>query len=148
MAIKSFTLTAMEGRRFPASGKSRPSQVRIDHSNTITNIVIEGPGRAQIDFRYNVNYQGLGEVKLEGSLIFEGELSDLETTWQKHQRMPNKVAEQVHNTILSNGSFEVMQLAHKLKLPPPIKIEVPRIHVKDDSKGSTPAGVNPDLFKP
>jgi len=148
MAIKSFILTAMEGRRFPGPAKSQPTQVRIDHSNTITNIIIEGPGRAQIDFRYHVSYQGLGEVKLEGQLVYEGELSDLEKTWREQQRMPNKVAEQVHNTILSNGSFEVMQMARKLKLPPPIKIEVPRIHVKDNSKGSTPAGGNPDLFKP
>lgn len=146
MAIKEFALTAVEARRFNTSPKFKTKQVKIDHSNTITNIAITEPGNAKIQFRYTVSYQGLGQVVLEGQLTYEGELVDLEETWNKDQRMPNKVAEQVHNTILSNGSFEVMLMARKLKLPPPIRMEIPRITVKD--KDSTGDFSTDDLLKP
>ena len=49
--------------------------------------------------------------------------------WQKEHKLPDNIAEIVHNRVLGQGSFEVLNIAKKLNLPPPFKIEIPQIKI-------------------
>ena len=56
--------------------------------------------------------------------------------------LSDKIAEAVHNRALAQGSFEVLNIAKKMNLPPPFKVEIPQIKIgkkgTKDSKGNSP----------
>jgi hypothetical protein len=41
--------------------------------------------------------------------------------------LPDKITGELYNRVLGEGSFEVLNIARKLGLPPPFKIEVPQV---------------------
>ena len=62
--------------------------------------------------------------------------------WDKEHKLPDAIAEAVHNRALAQGSFEVLNIAKKLNLPPPFKVEIPQIKIgkkeASNSKDSSP----------
>jgi len=47
--------------------------------------------------------------------------------WEKEHKLPKNMTEELYNRVLGEGSFEVLNVARKLGLPPPFKIEVPQV---------------------
>ncbi|MCH2440670.1 MAG: hypothetical protein MK220_05005, partial [Candidatus Poseidoniia archaeon] len=124
MAVSGFRITGIEARRHRRSG--RPQQVRIDHNTTVLSIRAAGKGRATVEYRYTVTYGGLGMVQLDGEITYAsgdgGTAREVQKLWEREHKMPDGAAEEVHNAVLSQGSFEVFVLARKLNLPPPVKV--------------------------
>ncbi len=142
MGVSGFRITGIEARRHRRSG--RPQQVRIDHNTTVLSIRDAGKERATVEYRYTVNYGGLGMVQLDGEVTYAsgdgGTAKEVQKLWERDHKMPDGAAEEVHNAVLSQGSFEVFVLARKLGLPPPVKVEVPQVKFqkgKGEARGST-----------
>ena len=142
MAVSGFRITGIEARRHRRSG--RPQQVRIDHNTTVLSIRAAGKERATVEYRYTVTYGGLGMVQLDGEITYAsgdgGTAREVQKLWEREHKMPDGAAEEVHNAVLSQGSFEVFVLARKLGLPPPVKVEVPQVKFqkgKGKTSGST-----------
>ncbi len=137
MPVNNFELTLIDGQRL-VDMKEKPSKLRIDHNTTITQITKVDEGTVEIKFRYTVSYGHVGTIRVEGKLNFSGNTEEILSLWAKEHRMQNKIAEEVHNIILSNGSFEAVLISRKLNLPPPIKMEIPRVKFSDKQKKVSP----------
>jgi hypothetical protein len=125
MGIKSFELSAIDGRRLARAGQ-RMQNVRIDHNSTVTLITEASEREATVDFRFTANYRAVEEVvgviRIEGSLVYEGKGREVARQWSASGQMPNDVANEVHTTIMTVCIPEAVVIARDLRLPPPIPI--------------------------
>ncbi|MEE9268399.1 MAG: hypothetical protein V3U70_03240 [Thermoplasmata archaeon] len=132
MPVTSMELTVIEGKRFAKTGE-RLKNVRVDHNSTVTRVHPVDEASA-VDFRFTVNYGGVGMIQIEGSLRFEGEAS-LPEAWEKTGNMPEAVASEIHTAIMSYCIQEAVVIAKDLRLPPPIPL--PMIKLKRGGKQSS-----------
>lgn len=132
MPVTSMELTTIEGKRFAKTGE-RLKNVRVDHNSTVTRVHPVDEASA-VDFRFTVNYSGVGMIQIEGSLHFEGEAS-LPEVWEKTGNMPEAVASEIHTAIMSYCIQEAVVIAKDLRLPPPIPL--PTIKLKGGGKESS-----------
>ena len=137
MPIKRFELTSIDARRFTKPGEKHKN-IRIDHNSSVTLVTEINDKEANVDFRFTANYSGLGIIKIEGSLIFEGDASSLARQWSTQNNMPNEVANEIHTTIMNNCIPEAMLLARDIRLPPPIPM--PKVNIRSQKKGGEPGG--------
>jgi len=137
MPVSNFELMLIDGQRL-IDLKEKPKQLRIDHNTTVTQISKIDEKTVEVKFRYTVSYGHVGNIRIEGKLNYIGNAEDVLSLWAKEHRMKNDIAEEVHNVILSNGSFEAVLISRKLNLPPPIKMEIPRVKFKDKQKKVSP----------
>ena len=125
MAIKSFELSTIDGRRLARVGQ-RMQNVRIDHNSTVTLITESSEREATVDFRFTANYRAVEEVvgviRIEGSLVYEGKGREVARQWSASGQMPNDVANEIHTTIMTVCIPEAVVIARDLRLPPPIPI--------------------------
>ena len=134
MPVKHFELLAIEGKRFSKMGE-KPRNVRIDHNSSVTSVTEKSKNEAVIDFRFMANYQGLGVISIEGSLVFEGDAKEIVVQWRSQRKMPDKVATEVHQAIMSNCIPEAVIIARDIRLPPPVPL--PPIKFGGKPKDST-----------
>jgi len=137
MPVKHFELSAIDGKRFAKRGE-KVGHVRIDHNSTVTLISELNEREANIDFRFTANYGGLGFIKIEGRMVYEGDAPQLAKGWASTGKMPNEVANEVHMTIMSNCIPEAVLVAKEIRLPPPIPL--PKVDLKA-VKGKPSTGV-------
>ncbi|MCK5548885.1 MAG: hypothetical protein KAI64_07700 [Thermoplasmata archaeon] len=137
MPIKHFELSGIDVKRFIKRGE-KVGQVRIDHNSTVTLITEVNDKEANIDFRFTATYSGLGFIKIEGRMIYEGEAAKLAKEWSTSGKMPNEVANEVHTTIMSNCIPDAVILAKEVRLPPPLPI--PKINIQA-GKGKPSSGI-------
>ncbi len=137
MPIKKFELTSLDARRFSKSGE-RHLNIRIDHNSSVTLVTEINDKEANIDFRFTANYSGLGIIRIEGTLVYEGDAAALARQWIKKSNMPNEVASEIQTTIMNNCIPEAMILARDIRLPPPIPL--PKVNIKAQKKGGEPGG--------
>jgi hypothetical protein len=134
MPIKVVELTSVDGKRFSHRGE-KVRNVRIDTSSTVTLISEESDSEANIEFRFTASYGGMGVIKVEGSILFEGDASNITQSWNKTGNMPDEVASEVHTAIMRTCMPEAVMISRTLKLPPPIPI--PPISFGKKKKGKT-----------
>ena len=131
MPAKGFQITGIEAKRHRKSGPQK--QVRIDHNTNIVSVRKISDNELIVEARYTVSYGLLGIVQLDCEVTYHEEKSDsikdAEERWQKEHKLPDNIAEMIHNRVLGQGSFEVLNIAKKLNLPPPFKIEIPQIKI-------------------
>ncbi|MFQ6012242.1 MAG: hypothetical protein ACE5LS_01160 [Thermoplasmata archaeon] len=132
MPVKSMELTSLEGKRFAKMGE-RFQNVRVAHNSTVTR-VYPLEETAGVDFRFTVNYGGVGALQIEGSLQFEGDAT-LPQVWEKTGNLPEDVASQIHTAIMTFCIQEAVVIARDLRLPPPIPL--PMIKLKGGGKQSS-----------
>ena len=136
MPVKAVDLTSIEGRRF-----TRPNEkirnVRIDNNSSVTQISELNDSEATIDFRYTANYGGIGIIKIEGSILFEGDASALAQQWGSKSNMPNEIASEVHTAIMRVCVPEAMLVSRDLKMPPPFPLPQVNIQAKNKRKASS-----------
>lgn len=121
MPVKHFELLAIDGKRFYKMGE-KPRNVRIDHNSSVTSITEKGKSLVVIDFRFTANYQGIGVISLEGGLTYDGDSREIIRQWRNERKMPDKVAQEVHQAIMSNCIPEAVIIARDLRLPPPVPL--------------------------
>ncbi len=138
MPIKHFELTSIDGKRFSKMGE-KPRNIRIDHNSTVTLIVETSDREANVDFRFTATYSGLGVIKIEGSLIYEGDAPALAKQWSTEGKMPDKVAGEIHTTIMNNCIPEAVMIARDVRLPPPIPM--PKVNIRGKQAGRPSSGV-------
>jgi len=129
--IKNFELNSIDAERFSRIGE-RHSNIRIDHNSSVTKIVELNPEEAEVDFRFTASYGGLGNIRIEGRLLFQGDAKDLFEKWSKTGNMPESAAGEIHTTVIQNCIPEAVMLARDLRLPPPIPI--PKVNVQKTDK--------------
>lgn len=134
MAIKLIDLTAVDGKRYMHRGE-KIRNIRIDTSSTVTLISEEKVNEANIEFRFTASYGGMGVIKIEGTIVFEGDARKIADGWNKTGNMPNEVATEVHTAIMRTCMPEAVMVSRTLKLPPPIPI--PPIPQQKKKKGKT-----------
>ena len=132
MPIKNFELLSIEAKRFTKLGE-KPKNIRIDHNSIVTLISPLDDQDAAIDFRFTANYIGVGVIKIEGRIIYQGDPVGLSTKWSETGQMPNNVASEVHNVVMSNCIPEAMFLARDIRLPPPVPL--PKVNIQAGKKG-------------
>ncbi len=133
MAIKSFELKAIDAERYSKPGESKEN-IRIDHNSSVTKIKKKDDRTNIVDFRFTANYSGIGVIKIEGTLIFEGKFPNLAKKWNSDNKMPNEVAQKIHTAIINNCIPQAVVIAKDLNLPPPIPL--PQVDMKE-KKGNT-----------
>jgi len=133
MPIKSFELIAIDAKRFSKLGE-RISQLRVDHNTAVTGVSAVSDKEVQLDFRFTVNYVGVGLIKIEGKVVWEGEAKQIASNWSKTNALPNEVFGPVLQAIFTNSLPAAVVTARDLALPPPIP--PPQVQAKVQKPGS------------
>ena len=94
MAVKNVDLSNIEGKRF-TSRNEKIRNVRIDNNSTVTLITELNDREANIEFRYTANYGGVGLIKIEGTILYEGDAAALAKQWGTKSNMPDEVASEI-----------------------------------------------------
>ena len=132
MRIKNIQLKTIEARRYIARNE-RPKQVRIDHNSTVTQFTVEKENQAVIDFQYTASYGPVGMIKLEGTLMYDGDdAKKVSKEWNETRKMPNQVAGHIHTAVMHACVPEAVSIAKDLGLPPPIPL--PQVRLSGDQK--------------
>ena len=127
MRIRNIQLKSIEARRY-INRSERPKQVRIDHNSTVSNIAVVKDNNASIDFQYTASYGPVGMIKLEGSLLYEGDdAKKVSTEWYKTRKRPNQIASHNHTAVMHACVQEAVSIAKDLGLPPPIPLPQVRL---------------------
>ncbi len=119
MPIKSFELVAIDAKRFSKLGE-RIAQLRVDHNTAVTGVSALSERDVQLDFRFTVSYVGVGVIKIEGKVVWDGEAKEIASNWSKTNVLPNEVFTPVLQAIFTNCLPAVVVTARDLALPPPI----------------------------
>ena len=119
MPIKSFELIAIDAKRFSKLGEKIP-QLRVDHNTAVTGVSAPTDRELQLDFRFTVNYVGVGMIKIEGRVVWEGDAKQIAANWSKTNALPNEVFGPVLQAIFTNSLPAAVVAARDLALPPPI----------------------------
>ena len=88
MQLMGFETNTIEAKRFSKSGEHM-ANIRIDHNSTVTQISRSSDRTASVEFRFTVNYVGMGYIKIEGNVLLEGEVDPLIKEWSATSSMPN-----------------------------------------------------------
>jgi len=127
MRISNFEVSMLEAKRFSKVGE-KIGNVRIDHNSTISQITKVSDDLAALEFRFTVNYAGMGFIKIEGVLNLETDAEALTKGWAATGAMPDDVANLVHNTIVSNCLPIALLVSRDVRMPPPVPL--PRINIQ------------------
>jgi len=119
MPIKSFELVSIDGKRYSKLGE-RIAHLRVDNNTAVTNVNAVNDKDAQMDFRFTISYVGVGVIKIEGRLVWEGEAKSIATQWSQTNALPNDVFGPVLQAIFSSCMPSAVVCARDLGLPPPL----------------------------
>lgn len=135
MTVKMVDISSIEARRFTKPGEEFKGNIRIDHNSTITTLNVKGEDLV-IEFRFTVNYQSLGLIKMEGTIIYESKhpLDEVVEMFNSTHNIPPEDATEVHNTVLRTCVPIAVYISRDIKLPPPVPIPNVSIPKKGDKK--------------
>lgn len=132
MPVTQVQIASIDAKRYAKPGEQHP-QVRIDHNSTVTKVEQDAEDTASVEFRYTASYGNIGQIQLEGELVFQGETAgDLADQWQADGQMPGNVASEIHTAVMRACVTEAVSLAKDLALPPPIPL--PQVQVGEQGK--------------
>ncbi len=137
--IKKIEFKAIDAQRFSKSGE-RLGNFRVDVNVTFVSLSKTQPDEVEAQFRFTVTYTGLGVIRLEGNLLYQGDAERMMSVWNKSHNLPQEVASEFHNAVFSTSIPEAVMLARDLQLPPPIPL--PKISFK---KGGSKPVFGPEV---
>ncbi len=137
MPVRNFDIKEIEARRFTKPGE-RFSQINVNFNVSITNVSPAGESTVNVDFRFTVNYTGIGVMRMEGSLLYEGNVAEITERWGKKHAMPDTMANEVHGAVINNCVVEAFILSRDLHMPPPLPVPHPNFSAK---KAKAPSNV-------
>ena len=139
MPTTAFRLISVEAKSHRKA--ARQKELQINHSTTILSSRIRSENKLNVEIRYSVSYGLLGMVQLDCEVIYSDKMNNsvksAQEQWEKEHKLPKEVTEELFNRVLGEGSFEVLNIARKLGLPPPFKIEVPQVKMGKNKNVST-----------
>lgn len=122
MKIRNIQLKSIEARRY-INRNERPKQVRIDHNSTVSSFSEVKDKQVTIEFQYTASFGPVGMIKLEGSLLYEGDdAKKISSEWNNTRKMPNQIASHIHTAVMHACVPEAVSIAKDLGLPPPIPL--------------------------
>ncbi|AGN25509.1 hypothetical protein A3207_08790 [Candidatus Methanomassiliicoccus intestinalis] len=133
--IQRVEISAIEAKRFAKRGET-VTNVRIDHNSTVTQVSKVSPNKVNVDFRFAVNYSGIGFIVMEGSVLLEDEENILGDKWIANGALPKEEAATVHNSVVSYCVPIAMFLTRDLHLPSPVPL--PHINVQENKPPQMP----------
>tara|TARA_B100000614_G_C14560825_1_gene497158 strand:+ start:5106 stop:5549 length:444 start_codon:yes stop_codon:yes gene_type:complete len=146
MPTTAFRLIAIEAKSHRKA--ARQKELQINHSTTILSSRIKSDNQLNVEIRYSVSYGLLGMVQLDCEVIYSDEnkntIKTSQSKWEKEHKLPEKMTGELYNRVLGEGSFEVLNIARKLGLPPPFKIEVPQVKI-GGNKNIKPSSNSPEI---
>lgn len=119
MPIKSFELNSIDAKRFTKLGE-RISQLRVDQNTAVTGVTVVSEREALLEFRFVINYSGVGVIRLEGKLVWEGDAKPLASQWSEKHQIPGEVFGPILAAIYSNCMPAAVTSARDIGLPPPL----------------------------
>ena len=131
MPIKSFELVSLDAKRFTRLGERIP-QLRVDHNTSVSNITAVSDKEAQVDFTFTVSYVGVGIIKIEGRVLWDGEAKTIASQWANKKELPQEVFNPILAAIFSNCMPASVVVARDLGLPPPIP--PPKIGMRKEAR--------------
>lgn len=131
MPIKSFELVSLDAKRFTKLGE-RPPQLRVDHNTSVTSISVLSEKDALIDFSFTVSYVGVGLIKIEGKLVWDGDARTVASQWANKKEMPPEIFNPILSAIFTNCMPASVVVARDLGLPPPLP--PPQIAMRKDAR--------------
>ncbi len=136
MTVKLVDVSSVEAKRFTKVGEEFRGNIRIDHNSTITTINVKDEDLL-IEFRFTANYQSLGIIKMEGTIVYhtKNNISDVIEMFNTTRNIPPEDATEVHNAVLRACIPLATYLARDIKLPPPVPIPNVSIPKKGEKKG-------------
>ena len=124
MPTTAFRLISIEAKSHRKA--TRQKELQINHSTTILSSRIKSDNQLNVEIRYSVSYGLLGMVQLDCEVMYSDKKNDViksaQNQWEKEHKLPEKMTGELYNRVLGEGSFEVLNIARKLGLPPPFKI--------------------------
>ena len=123
MPVKNFEFSTIDARRFSRSTEIHQN-IQINVKHEITQVIERGEGETEINFRFAVNYTGMGAVaaiKLEGFVTWMGE-SGIAQAWLKDKKLPQKMDMEIQNLIMRNCVMQGVVIARDMRLPPPVQL--------------------------
>ncbi len=137
MQVTSFEINVIEAKRF-AKVSEKMANIRIDHNSTVSQISKISDSSASVEYRFTVNYAGMGYIKMEGNMILEVDANEVLKEWTATGSMPNEVANLVHNTVVSNCIPTALLVARDVRMPPPFPL--PRINIQKKTEATRAGG--------
>ncbi len=119
MPIKSFEVSSLEAKRYTRLGERVP-QLRVDQNTAITSITAASDKEAHLEFRFVISYVGVGVIKLEGKIVWEGEAKSLVAQWSEKRSLPNEVFGPILAATFANCMPAAVTTARDIGLPPPL----------------------------
>ena len=146
MPTTSFRLISIEAKSHRKA--ARQKELQINHSTTILSSRTKNDKQLSVEVRYSVSYGLLGMVQLDCEVIYSNEdlkkIKNAQKEWDKSHKLPEKITAELYNRVLGEGSFEVLNIARKLGLPPPFKVEVPQIKT-NNKQNQTSKSISPEI---
>ena len=146
MPTTAFRLVSIEAKSHRKA--ARQKELQINHSTTILSSRMKSDSQLNVEIRYSVSYGLLGMVQLDCEVIYsdkdESIIKSSQQKWEKEHKLPEKLTAELYNRVLGEGSFEVLNVARKLGLPPPFKIEVPQVKM-GGNKNIKPTTNSPEI---
>ena len=119
MPIKSFELNSLEAKRFTRMGERIP-QLRVDQNTAVTSVTAASDKEAHMEFRFLINYVGVGVIKLEGKLVWDGDANAVAAQWSDKHTLPSEVFGPVLAATYANCMPAAVVAAKDIGLPPPL----------------------------
>ena len=146
MPTTAFRLISIEAKSHRKA--TRQKELQINHSTTILSSRIKSDNQLNIEVRYSVSYGLLGMVQLDCEVMYSDKnnnvIKSAQNQWEKEHKLPENMTGELYNRVLGEGSFEVLNIARKLGLPPPFKIEIPQVKV-GENKNIKPSANSPEV---
>ncbi len=131
MPIKSFELVSLDAKRFTKLGERVP-QLRVDHNTSVTSISAMSEKDAMVEFTFTVSYVGVGIIKIEGKVVWDGEAQTIASQWANKKELPQTVFNPILNAIFANCMPASVTVARDIGLPPPLP--PPQVAMKRDAR--------------
>lgn len=139
---------AIEARKF-VSGAFKQT-VQIVSKSTLTHLIRTENGLS-IGFVFISNYEpNVGFVRIEGEINLttspeEANRAIKEWGASENKRLPQEIAETVHNSIISNCIIETAVISREISLPPPFPI--PHVQLEKEQPFQPVETVNKEVTK-
>ena len=129
MGVIGFNFTSMSGN---ASEKNMKGDININSTPSIESVEkhdLSSLGISEainIKFKFVTSYEpDAGEIKFEGDILYQVDDSKkILKQWKDGNKMDDKVALDVLNTIFRRCLSKAVEMADTLRLPPPIRFPI------------------------
>ena len=128
MPIIGFHFDKIEAENKHGTIKSLSIKPNIDIktvSKKSTIIGNEEKDTIKISFEYKIEYQELGYINFEGTIIYltsKEETDKILKLWDKEKKLPKTILTPILNLILIKSNIKALNLSQDINLPPHIKL--------------------------